>query len=376
MIRIRFASAALAAALSIAPAAAAPEGDAQGDRMVAAFQSWAQKWGVANASFAVLRDAAVVGETKVGAGDPRAARPVASLSKAVTGVCVAKLVEARKLKYSSRLGALLKSFFRKNPPADPAARDITVGQLLTHASGIAYDPTQGTAELSALDFSKTNLLPVTAMALGRTLGAKAYVYNNANYAALGLVIEAVTGKSYQSACAEAVLAPAKVKTASFDPDWRIMSAWGGWRMSAVDYARFLDHFRPASGLMTSRPTAWPKSDLGGGAFYALGTYLRSTDVSYNFWHAGAWRWFDAAVPARNENYGAYFVVMRQNLRYVANYMPQPPSGALNDLDVAMWAAAYPASGRGPRVDPATAAPAPAENGSDRGLEDIHRGQAR
>lgn len=67
MIRALLVAAALGAALIGAPARAA---DAQGDRMTAAFQNWAAKWGVQNSAFAVMRGAKIVGTSKVGASDP------------------------------------------------------------------------------------------------------------------------------------------------------------------------------------------------------------------------------------------------------------------------------------------------------------------
>jgi CubicO group peptidase (beta-lactamase class C family) len=374
MIRALLAAVALGAAVIGAPAQAA---DAQGDRMVAAYQSWASRWGVQNSSFAVMRGSKVVGASKVGASDPYVASPLASLSKAITGVCVARLVEKGKLSYSDTIGVVLKKFFKTATVADQAAKNITVAELLTHSSGVHYDPTQGTAEFSALDFSKPNLEAVVSMALSQALSSKTYFYNNADYAALGLVVEAVTKDSYTSACNKLVLKPAGVTTAKMDPDWKIMSSWGGWNLSAVDYARFLDHFRPDSGLMKTKPPAWAKLDLGGGAYYSLGTLLRqASSGKYNFWHSGAWRWFDGSRPEREENYGSYFVVMQQNLRYAATYSPQPASGAINDLDSVMWQAAYPPATVPAAPSVTLAAPAVETNGSDDGSLDIAIGAGR
>lgn len=286
-------------------------------------------------------------------------------------------MDSRELGYSATIGNVLKRYFKKATIADQAAKGITIAELLTHGSGMAYDPTQGTPEFQALDFSKPNLEAVATLAFSRALSSKTYFYNNANYAVLDLVVEAVTGENYQKACTKLVLNPAGVPTATMDPDWKIMQSWGGWNLSAVDYARFLDHFRPGSGLMTSRPPKWAQLSLGGGAFYSIGTLLRQDPVKYNFWHSGAWSWSDQSRPERNENYGSYFVVMYQNLRYVATYSPQPGNSAINDLDYMMWRAAYPspAMANTPAAAPAIA-PAPMTNGSDDGSLDIAIGEAR
>lgn len=373
MIRAFLVAAALGAAVIGAPAQAA---DAQGDRMVAAYQSWASRWGVQNSSFAVMRKTDVVGKSSVGAGNPKVATPLASLSKAVTGVCVARLVEEGKLSYSDTIGVVLKKFFKTATIADQTAKNITIAELLTHSSGMRYDPTQFAPEFRALDFSKPNLEAVVSQALAQPLSTKTYYYNNAGYAALGLVIEAAAKDSYQKACNKLVLKPAGVTTATMDPDWKIMSSWGGWNMSALDYARFLDHFRPGSKLMKSKPPAWPQLSRGGGAYYSIGTMLRQNPVLYNFWHDGAWRWNETGRPERTEDYGAYFVVMQQNLRYVATYSPQPGSSALNDLDNTMWQAAFPSAtvAEKPAVGPA-AAEVPT-NGSDDGSQLTAVGTAR
>lgn len=335
----------VAAALGVATfGAQAQVGDAQGDRMAAAYQAWASRWSVPTSSFAVMRGDKVVATSQVGAGDPYVAAPLASLSKAVTGVCVAKLVETGRLTYGAKIGKVLRRYFKRAVIADQAAKDVTVAELLTHSSGIHYDPTQGSPEFVALDFSKPNLEAVVTLALSRPLSSKTYFYNNADYAALGLVIEAVTGETYRTACKSLVLRPAGVTTAAMDPDWRIMSSWGGWNMSAVDYARFLDHFRPGSGLMTTRPHRWPQQSLGGDTVYSLGTLQRrNPSGKYDFTHAGAWNFPDASRPERNENYGSYFVVMNQNLRFVATYAPLPGYGATDDLFVSMQEAAYPSA---------------------------------
>jgi CubicO group peptidase (beta-lactamase class C family) len=70
---------------------------------------------------------------------------VASLSKAITGVCIVKLVEAHKLQFDADLGTVLAGRFKRHPAKDQRAQTITIAQLLTHTSGITNDPSQGIA---------------------------------------------------------------------------------------------------------------------------------------------------------------------------------------------------------------------------------------
>lgn len=362
----RICLAATLAVVSVSAAAPAVAADAQSRRMKAAFDGWVARYGVQNASMATMRGTEVITQSRAGTGKSGDREPLASLSKAITGVCVVKLVEARRLKYTSRLGALIPDYFRANRPADARARQVTVGELLNHASGIRYDPTQGTADFAALDFRKKNMPEQLALALARPLEAKTFSYNNINFLALGMVIEAVTGQPYETYCNNTVLKPAGVAGARLFPQLKILSSYGGWEMSAIDYVKFLDHFRPKSKLMRSKPTGWPVWDFGNGASYGVGTYQRASGDSFNFWHSGAFYWSE---PARFQNFGAYFAVIRQDLRWTATYAPQPPAGAVSNLDDVMYQAAYPsAAGEAPAA-PAAGPQAPAE-GSDRGDEDL------
>jgi CubicO group peptidase (beta-lactamase class C family) len=344
--------------------------DAQARRMVAAFKDWSAKWGVANASLAVMRGDKVVGEAKFGDHKPSQPEPVASLSKAITSVCVVKLVEAGELKYGDRIGQLLPAYFRAHKPVDAKAKQITVSELLTQTSGLNYDPTQGTEDFAALDFRKKNLEEQLALALERPLGPKTHYYNNVNAGALGLVIEAVAGKPFEKHCKKTVLEPAGVKEAGLDPKWKIFASYGGWNISAIDYARFLGHFRPKDKLLKTKPPSWPKTLLdSGGSYYSIGTYLRESQGSWNFWHSGGIQWWDDADPDRNTDFGAYYAMWLQDLRFVANYHPQPPNGAVGDLDYSMYQAAYAPGAAIVHVTPRTPAETPSGNRTDRGEED-------
>lgn len=349
-VRMIFVAASLGGLASPALAAAK---DLQAARMEAAFNTWVEKWGVQNASLAIMRGAKLIGQGQAGDYEPDEDVPVASLSKAITGVCVARLVEAKQLKYSDTIGKLLKPYFKANKPADSAAKQITVAELLTQTSGIAFDPTQGTGIFSGdYDLTKTNMPEQLTLALQRPLGAKTFFYNNINYDALGMVIEAVTDKPYESYCAKTVLKPAGAK-AKLNAPLRILNAYGGWKISAVDYARFLDNLRPGSKLMKSAPNKWPQYSFGNGAYYSIGMFLRQNGSSYNFWHDGA---FSMNSPLITTSFGSYFAMWAQDLRFAATYAPRLPEDAVNDLDYVMYQAAY-SSQKAPELT-AESGPAP------------------
>ena len=69
--------------------------------------------------------------------DPRAPTLIGSMSKPITAVCVAKLIDDGKLAFTTPLREALAGFFRRHgPPADRRLESVTIEQLLTHRSGI------------------------------------------------------------------------------------------------------------------------------------------------------------------------------------------------------------------------------------------------
>jgi CubicO group peptidase (beta-lactamase class C family) len=314
--------------------------DAQGRRIVDAFRDWATRRSVPNTSIAVMRGTEVTAKAGIGTHTPTTAVPVASMSKAITGVCIARMVDAHLLRFNSRIGTLLADYFADNPPKQALAEKITIGQLLTHSSGITYDPSQGNqgGKIEQLPLNKTNLARQVTITLRQKLGARPgdgyYYYNNMNFAVLGLVIETLTGQAYEDYCYDTVLAPVGVTHTVLNPQWRVMASWGGWKITALNYARFLRYFLPGQGLLNTTPAQWPKLDIGGGAFYSIGTMLRTNGSWYNFWHDGSWSWSNP-----QSSFGGYFTVIDDDVRYAVNYEPTIGNAALNDLDASLYDAA-------------------------------------
>ncbi|MGA9795950.1 MAG: serine hydrolase, partial [Rhizomicrobium sp.] len=269
---LRLAVAGLALLLAIEPAAAASFANgmiaartAQSQRMIVAFQSWAARWGVPNASISVMKGTNLLGTAGVGSYTAGAIEPVASESKAITAMCITQLVEDKKLTYATTLKTVLADYFKKHKPADPTVKTITVAQLLTHSSGITYDPSQGNqgGAIEALPHNQTDLGQQAQITFSQVLGSTpgtSYDYNNMNYALLGFIIETVTGKAYENYCNTNVLKPVGVTDAKLDPNWRILASFGGWKISSQDYTRFLEYFLPKLNLVSIPVKNWPKFD--------------------------------------------------------------------------------------------------------------------
>ena len=69
--------------------------------------------------------------------DPQKPTLIASLSKAITGVCIATLVRDGKLSFTTPLRDALAQFFKQyGPPVDQRLYQATIEELLAHRAGL------------------------------------------------------------------------------------------------------------------------------------------------------------------------------------------------------------------------------------------------
>lgn len=287
-----------------------------------AWRGWMSKQGRTTGGLAVVHGGRPAREAAMGREAVGEAVPVASLSKAVTGVCVATLIERGRLTFEMPLSqALARTMARVGQPADPRLSAVTISQLLAHRAGFAAkkDITNAplanylrshTAQRTAFD---TQLGWIFRHQLTWQPGTR-YTYSNAAYLILGAVIEEASGRDYEGYCREAVLLPLGARDAALDPAWRIMSSFGGWRMPTADYGRFYQAFAPGNPAIGPQARAWMMSPegkrVGGGVHYGLGTFVRPTPTGGgNFWHWGAWTYslrgaYDGTL---NASYSAFAV---------------------------------------------------------------------
>src|SRR5262245_44423419 len=99
------------------------------DRVNAAFHNWLRANNVANAALIVMKDSRTIGHFGYGERSPDLAVPVASLSKAITAVCIASLVDGGRLSYQTRIASALRKYLTVNHRRDVPARNITIEQL-------------------------------------------------------------------------------------------------------------------------------------------------------------------------------------------------------------------------------------------------------
>ena len=167
-------------------------------------------------SVAIVRGEQIVYRTGYGQADP-SGRPVTpqtpfivgSISKTFTALALLQLVEAGAVELDAPVQRYLPWFRLADPNAQDAAR-ITVRSLLNHTSGLPQvvetflwtDQDDGVLERSV------RLLKTTT--LRRPIGA--FGYSNANYQIMGLIVQVVSGQSYEAYVEQHIFAPLEMRT--------------------------------------------------------------------------------------------------------------------------------------------------------------------
>jgi CubicO group peptidase (beta-lactamase class C family) len=166
---------------------------------------------------------------------------IGSIVKSFTAVGIAQQIEKGRLKETDPV-----SRFFKDVPSDKAG--ITVGQLLTHTSGLqSFHDTAGDFEVMS---RAEALRRIFSDSLRFAPGTKE-AYSNSGYTLLGMILENVTGVGLQTYFRNSIFAPSGIKEGWF---------WGEDRMPAE---------RVALGYVANdekgNPAKWPLTWAGIGA---------------------------------------------------------------------------------------------------------------
>lgn len=216
---------------------------------------------------------------------------VASLGKMFTGVAVAQLVERGLLSFDAPVGTYLPQF-----PNARIAREVTIHHLLTHTSGV---PDLPDAMFNAPPAQLSGYLPFFAEAKLEFEPGSQRSYSNSGFILLGLIIEQVTGTSYEAYVREHVFKPAGMKSATYSrgpkaaigytPDAK--GTWipntgliaprggphGGALMSAGDLVKFFYALRHVKLVRPETATLITTPRLGAVAAYGFGEVPFDTD---------------------------------------------------------------------------------------------------
>ena len=277
------------------------------DEVKTAVSQIASKYHLQNVYFYLEDDGITRYDVVFGGSDPDKPTPVGSLSKSITGIAIAILLQEHKIELKSTIGELLGGLYgRNNREIDGNLSKVTIERLLTHTAGLRpnrnTDPVNGIttneglrrlvgySNPTAFDFLKENNAD-------NSTGSTAFLYSNLSYLILGMVIEEVSGESYESFCRSRIIGPLGITDASLiGSPYRPIAAYNGWILSRRDVAKIwrevFDRNHPTllSGATLNRTLFAPLGrplGAGGAVRYVMGNYIKKTGPrSYDLYHDG------------------------------------------------------------------------------------------
>ncbi len=188
-------------------------------------EAFMRRWHINGASVAIAREGRLVYARGFGYADttrkvvvePYHRFRVASVSKLITAVAVMKLVEEGLINLDDRVfgpgGIITDSYF--DNPRDRRVYDISVGHLLAHRGGWSLRYGDHMFITPVISRRGPFNMPLEAKhyvryALDRNLHftpGSGSSYSNLGYVILGMVIEAVTGMTYDEYCRNEIFLP-------------------------------------------------------------------------------------------------------------------------------------------------------------------------
>jgi len=187
--------------------------------------SFIHRWNIAGASIAIAKDGRLIFARGFGYSDtlemnetqPYSRFRIASISKLITAVGIMKLHEDGKLSLDDKVfgsdGILNDPFFSN--PKDKRVNYITVAHLLSHEAG--WTQRWGDHMFMPLIVAKqmgvdppVDIKTIIRFALDKRLHftpGTGKSYSNLGYSILGLIIEKISGMSYDDYCRQEILEP-------------------------------------------------------------------------------------------------------------------------------------------------------------------------
>jgi CubicO group peptidase (beta-lactamase class C family) len=286
-----------------------------------------------------------------------------STSKSLTATAAMQLVDAGRLALDSPVTRYLPWF--RAVDAEASAK-ITVRDLLIQTSGLPE--ATGRARLADGDTSSTALerhaRAVRDVALIHAPGSR-FEYSNTNYSVMGLIVQAVSGQSYESFIQENVFEPLQMRGSFTSQDVAMRAGmatgyryWFGrpkaaptmpfvrWAVPAgylISNARDLAHYLIAhlnDGAYAGRNVVSPKgmrelhrpvADMSSNLSYAMGWVAETVNGEIVLWHNGGtpnFYSFMALLPERR--LGVVFLANAVDL-FVANQFDAIPRGLIASL---------------------------------------------
>ena len=174
-----------------------------------------------------------------------------SVTKQFTSMLIMQLVQQGKLKLDVPISTYLPDYPKAN------GDQITLHHLLTHTSGIPNytDFPNFFKNKGRNPYSPTEFVTYFADSTLEFKPGEKFAYSNSGYFLLGVIIEKVTGKTYEQVMQENILTPLKMNNTGFDHHATILKNRAtGYEKNGGDYinAQYLDMSVPyAAGSLYS-----------------------------------------------------------------------------------------------------------------------------
>ena len=146
---------------------------------------------------------------------------IGSDTKAFTATLIARLVEQGVMRFDDTLAASFPAFAEA---MDPAYRNVTVTQLLSHTAGLPpltddKDLPAFMAVIKSANGVKAQREAIARKYLTMPPASKAgdFAYSNLGFIIVGAIAEARTGKSWEDLIREQIFTPLGIKSAGFGP---------------------------------------------------------------------------------------------------------------------------------------------------------------
>ena len=182
----------------------------------------------------VVRDGYLVFERYYNGQEPDEPINVRSITKSVTGALIGiALAEGELTDLDQTVGELIPD--RIPPGADPRVADVTLRQLLTMTSGLAWDASTDWPTLTGSD----NWVELTLSQPIVGIPGETYVYNTGGSHLLSVILEAVTGRDPLDYAQEKLFDPLGIEPGEWprSPQGE-RSGGSGLELTARDMAKF------------------------------------------------------------------------------------------------------------------------------------------
>ena len=207
--------------------------------------------------------------------------PAASMSKFVTALCLMKLHEDRVIDIDAPVNAWLKQWKLRTP--DGQESDAAIRSIMSHTAGIV-DGEDGfygeCAEISLMDIlegrTAYNNRPVRVEKPQGT----AFAYSDAGYCVLQLLVEEVTGQTFQKALGEIVFDRLSLKRACFAgcPDLAGAGLWITPREMLVLGKAFVESLGGKGGFLRAETAREMGSPAVQFPWTGLGVFISGEDT--------------------------------------------------------------------------------------------------